>query len=518
MNHLGLELESEESVDFSNLVNSVRQILGDHLPNLIGGLVVFVIGWIIASLAARFFKRAIHRINVNKHVSEIIYGPRATTKTYIKVETWLTRSVFTILMLFVVLASFQVLGMAQTVQPINAFLTVIFEYAPRIIAPIVLIFIAWIVATVVRTIILRTNEKLKIEERLRLKKVVKNKEEWESVQVSSAFAQTAYWLVFLLFLPAILDSLALKSLMDPLQAMIEKILLFLPDIFAGFLIVLTGWFGAKILQAVVENLFESIGGNKFSEKHGINQVTGKYRLSEILGMILYILIMIPVIVAALNVLGIEAITAPASQMLETLLKAIPSVLGVALLVFVSIIVGQIAAKFASQFLSGIGFNKVIFYFGLTEEKAIAQKTPSDLVGVAIFLAILLFALIESLEMLGLVQIAKMMTGFTFFLGDLLVGLIIFLIGLYFSKTVGKSIEKTSAVQKNLLAGAARLAIVFVAITMALEHIGLGKDIVNLAFGLILGGIAVAVAIAFGFGGREVAAQIVNDLSKKWKSK
>ena len=166
MNHLGLELESEESVDFSNLVNSVRQILGDHLPNLIGGLVVFVIGWIIASLAARFFKRAIHRINVNKHVSEIIYGPRATTKTYIKVETWLTRSVFTILMLFVVLASFQVLGMAQTVQPINAFLTVIFEYAPRIIAPIVLIFIAWIVATVVRTIILRTNEKLKIEERL----------------------------------------------------------------------------------------------------------------------------------------------------------------------------------------------------------------------------------------------------------------------------------------------------------------------------------------------------------------
>jgi hypothetical protein len=65
---------------------------------------------------------------------------------------------------------------------------------------------------------------------------------------------------------------------------------------------------------------------------------------------------------------------------------------------------------------------------------------------------------------------------------------------------------TNLAQAKLLATAARIATIVLAGAMALRQMGLANDIVNLAFGLLIGAIAIAVAIAFGFGGREVAGR------------
>ena len=68
----------------------------------------------------------------------------------------------------------------------------------------------------------------------------------------------------------------------------------------------------------------------------------------------------------------------------------------------------------------------------------------------------------------------------------------------------KTVLASGAVQAGLLAMAARLSIVVLAGAMALGQMGLANEIINLTFGLLLGAVVVAVAIAFGLGGRDIA--------------
>jgi hypothetical protein len=102
--------------------------------------------------------------------------------------------------------------------------------------------------------------------------------------------------------------------------------------------------------------------------------------------------------------------------------------------------------------------------------------------------------------------------------QVLVGLIIFAVGLYLANLAYKLIASSDTYQARVLAQAARVAIITLASAMALERIGIAPNIVNLAFGLLLGGIAVAIALAFGLGGREVANEQLRSWVNSFKNK
>ena len=91
-------------------------------------------------------------------------------------------------------------------------------------------------------------------------------------------------------------------------------------------------------------------------------------------------------------------------------------------------------------------------------------------------------------------------------GQVLIGIVVFGIGLYLANLAFKLILSSGTSQSRLLAQSARVAIITLVGAMALNRMGIAPNIVNLAFGLILGGIAVAIALAFGLGGREVARE------------
>ena len=111
-------------------------------------------------------------------------------------------------------------------------------------------------------------------------------------------------------------------------------------------------------------------------------------------------------------------------------------------------------------------------------------------------------------------LAELVAQFMVFAGHVLLGLVIFGIGLFLSNLASRTVEASSAAQAPLLALAARVSILVLAGAMALRQMGLANEIITLAFGLLLGSIAVAAAVAFGIGGRELAA----DALKSWTSK
>jgi len=110
----------------------------------------------------------------------------------------------------------------------------------------------------------------------------------------------------------------------------------------------------------------------------------------------------------------------------------------------------------------------------------------------------------------------MVANFTTFAGQIILGLIIFALGLYIANLAAQAIHESEVNQSGLLAMAARIAILVLAGAMALRQMGLANEIINLAFGLLLGAIAVAVALAFGLGGRDIAARELENMVQSVK--
>jgi hypothetical protein len=235
-------------------------------------------------------------------------------------------------------------------------------------------------------------------------------------------------------------------------------------------------------------------------------VLGKKQLSGVIGMVVYVLILIPVLVAALNALALDAITEPATNMLDDILSAFPAIFAAALLLGIAYVVGRVVSGLLENLLAGIGFDAVLSKLGLGKEPGEGQRTPSQIVGYLVLVAIMLFSAIEALRLLGFGSVAELVVNFTSFAGQVILGLIIFAIGLYLANLATGLIKDSGSAQAGLLSLAARVSILVLAGAMALRQMGLANEIVNLAFALLLGAVAVAAALAFGFGGREIAAR------------
>jgi hypothetical protein len=141
-----------------------------------------------------------------------------------------------------------------------------------------------------------------------------------------------------------------------------------------------------------------------------------------------------------------------------------------------------------------------------------------MVGALVTAGVMLFAIIESAQLMGFATLSGLVSQFTVFAGQLFTGVVIFGVGLYLSSLAVAAIRSSGMIRADLVSTAARLAIIVLAGAMALRQMGLASEIINMAFGLLIGAIAVAVAIAFGLGGRESAATLVEEWRQTWKGK
>ncbi|HBO45028.1 MAG TPA: hypothetical protein DD670_14085 [Planctomycetaceae bacterium] len=119
-------------------------------------------------------------------------------------------------------------------------------------------------------------------------------------------------------------------------------------------------------------------------------------------------------------------------------------------------------------------------------------------------------------MLRFDAVTDLMAQFLVFAGQVIVGLIVFGLGIYIAKVVANTIRATDMGQAHILAPVAQISIWVLAGAMALRQMGLATDIVNMAFALAFGAVAVAAAIAFGIGGRDAAKHLVEDLVERRK--
>jgi len=488
-----------------NIFNSVTALIGTYVPNILGALLILIIGWIVASLVSLGLRELLKKTSLDNKLANKIAGEDELKP--IEAEKWISKGVYWLIMIFVFVAFFEALKLTIITKPLNRLLEQIFGYAPQLLGAGLLFILAWLIATIIRKIIVSALKATNLDEKISQKSQIDSAKQ---IPLSKSLGDIVYWLVFLLFLPAILGALNLGGILEPVQSMINKILDFLPNIFTAGLILLVGWFVAKIVRQIVTSLLVALGTDKLSEKIGMNSVLGNQTLSGLIGLVLYVLILIPIIIAALNALALESLTQPASNMLNQILEAIPDIFAAALILVISYVVAKVLAGFIENLLSGFGFDNLFVKLGLIKELKNDTVTPSKLVGYIIIISVMLFAFTEAFAKLEFNQLVELTAQLTVLGGHILLGLVIMILGLFFGNLASDTVKGTGVKQANFYALVVKVAILVFAAAMGLRYMGLANEIINLAFGLLLGAIAVAVAIAFGIGGRDLAAKKLND--------
>ena len=487
----------------------ITELVGGYVPNAAAALGVLILGWIAALVISALVRGGISRLGAPSWLSRSL--PEDTASDAPEVGRRVGKGVFYLIMLLVLVAFFQVLGLTAVTEPLTEFLNQVFAYAPRLIAAAVLLFVAWLAATGLRFVVKKVMTATGLDHRLSREAGVERNED---LPLTRTVSEAVYWLVYLLFLPALLDALAVPGLLTPVQGMVTQILGFLPNLFAAAVILGIGWFVARIVQRVVTNLLAAAGTDSLSERVGVSKLIGDNRLSTVLGLLVYILILVPVIVGSLNALKIDAVTRPASEMLNTILGTLPGIFAAVLVVGVACVVGRVVSGLATNMLQGIGFDGLPARLGLAGEPVAGRRTPSQLAGTIVLVVVVLFAVMQALPMLGFDLLADMMSRFLAFSSHVLLGLVIFGFGLFFAKLVADMIQDSRIANASLLATIARVAILVLAGAMGIQQMGLAQEIVNMAFAITLGALAVASALAFGIGGRDAAKSLVDDFLRK----
>ena len=484
-----------------DLMNRASELVGGYVPNFLGALLILTVGWLVALILGAVVRGVLKRTSLDDRVTRWLR--RDESAKPLKIERYAGKAVYYLAMVFVLVAFFQALNLSLITEPLNALLTQVTEFAPRLLGAGLLLVLAWGVATVLRAIVAAALSVTGIDTKLSDQAGLR---EGKSLPLSKTIGDAVYWLTFLLFLPAILGALSLEGLLAPVQGLTERLLAFLPNILAAGLIFAVGWFVARLAQRIVTNLLVAAGLDRLSDRVGLVTALGENRLSRLVGLIVYGLILVPVLISSLNALPLEAITAPASGMLGKMLDALPGLFAAGLLLTLAYFVGRLIAGLVTNLLSGAGFDNILSRLGLSSSAAVSGRSPSALIGTLIMVGIMLFASIEAAAVLGFDVLAALLSEFIVFAGQVVLGIVIFGVGLYLANLASRAIEASGASQSGMLALAARVAIVVLAGAMALRQMGLANEIINLAFGMMLGSIAVAVALAFGLGSREIAGE------------
>jgi hypothetical protein len=491
---------------FQTLVENVVA----YLPTALVAIGVLIGGWLLAVIITSIVRGALRRSGLDTRLGKIVAtDPQAEG---IDIAGWVSRVVYYLLMLFVVVAFLQTLNLTVVADPIRQLLNQVLAYLPVIFGAGALLLVAWIVATAARIILLRVLNAVKFDERVASQAAL----DTDDRSFNSSIANFVYWLVLLLFLPAVLGALGLQGLLVPVQGIVDDILGVLPNILGAALILFAGWIGARILRSILANVLIGLGIDRVGERTGVAAAFGGQKLSSILSTVVYVLILIPIFISALNALEMEAVSAPASQMLGNLLNAFPAIFGAIVLLAAAYFVAQWLSNFVTGVLSGIGFDRVLSYVGLGAVET--ATTPSQIVGYLTSIALMLFAVIEAANLLGFTFVAGLVSEFLVAAGGVLLAIVIFGLGLYFASLAERVIRDTGVAQANLLAPAARIAVIVFSAGLALRETGIAEDIVNLTFSFVLGTVAVAAALAFGLGSRDIAGRELENWLKSLRGK
>ncbi|MBX7542072.1 mechanosensitive ion channel [Qipengyuania sphaerica] len=317
-------------------------------------------------------------------------------------------------------------------------------------------------------------------------------------------------LIWLFGLLIILNILELGGVAGPIDSLLENVVDFLPNLLWAGLIFFIGMMVARIVRDLVVTFLQTVDFDKWANRGGVDNVTGNTAISKTIGTIAYVLIAIPVAIAALEQLEIQSISEPASDMLRMIFAAIPNIIAAAILLGIGYLISKFVVQIAKEILPGLGVDRALAESGLVAE----GTTASGIIARIAQVAIILFFAIAATRILGFPELTAILDQLLELGGRVIFGAVVIAFGFLIANLLARLISGDAG--SSTAGTIVRWATIILFVFMGLQFTGIGGMIPANALTILIGGVAVAGALAFGLGGRDWAArkldQMDSDLS------
>lgn len=364
---------------------------------------------------------------------------------------------------------------------------------------LIILIITWLLARIVRWAAAKLVTRVKFLQ----------KQGNDGEQIGQSLGKVAGLIVWLFGLVAILQVFALSEVLSPVQGLLGGVMAFIPNLIGAGFIFFIGYVIANIVCQLLKTGLGTVDFSGLVRKltpgdEPVDEVQSREsqaKIVDIIANIVFALILLVVAISALQVLGIAAISDPAQQMLQLVFTAIPQVIMALVLLAVGILIAKFVGQLLESTLHGVGTDSVVAQWGVVPE----GKSASGIIAGIVKISIVLFFGVMAAQMLNFPAITNILNEILALGGKILFGAAIIAAGFVIANVIGRFLGDTTA--SKII----RYTAIALFVAMGLKYMGIADSIINMAFGAIVIGAALAAALAFGLGGRDAAARTLKKI-------
>jgi hypothetical protein len=211
---------------------------------------------------------------------------------------------------------------------------------------------------------------------------------------------------------------------------------------------------------------------------------------------------------------------PVSQMLTRIMAYLPILLGALVILIVGWLVARAIKRIVDWLLKLIRFDALADKAGISEilKKGNLEISAGEVISSLVYWLIVIMVLVMAVDALGLPKSSDVLASLFAYVPKVIAALLVLVVAMFLASFVS-GIVRTAAGNANLpkpemFAGVSRWAIIIFAVTISLEQLGIASLLVTTTFNIILGGVCLALAIAFGLGGKDIVAKYLEELKKR----
>ncbi|MEP3653960.1 MAG: mechanosensitive ion channel [Litorimonas sp.] len=325
--------------------------------------------------------------------------------------------------------------------------------------------------------------------------------------IGSSIGKAVFWLAILYTLYLALSRIGMGENFKSVEALFTNIAGFVPKLLGAGFTFFIGFIIAKVAGNATTSVLEAAQVDNLAARSGVTSATGsKGSLAKALGTLVFVIIIVPVAVAALGALQLKGVSEPLSNMLEGFTSYIPALVGASLVLGGAIFIGRFISNFLTNFLPTVGFDNSVNSVMMLDDGEGMKTSPSKAAGYVAFLITLVIGVSAAVNILGNDSLTEAFGTVQSFGGSLLRAAVLIAIGVFLANFMGRFM---GTMMNAKLAAFVKYFAMVLFIFLGLSSLDPEGQIVPVAFSAFVISASVAAAIAFGLGGREWAKQVLN---------
>lgn len=204
----------------------------------------------------------------------------------------------------------------------------------------------------------------------------------------------------------------------------------------------------------------------------------------------------------------ESVTRSLSEGLSTFFSFIPQLIGALVILIIGYIVAKVLQAVVGRVLQAVGFDRWMERSGIKQffDRAQTRQTPATILGKLVFWFVFIIAITMATDALGISQVSAVFSQLIAYIPNIIAAVLILVLAGLLAQFVAGLVRGATGI--NVLGTVAQAAIMVYAVFAALTQLQIAVELTAPTFLIVLGAVALAAAIAFGWGSRNVAQDIV----------